>query len=67
MKKSLVVAAVAVLSLVACKKDECHACHYEINEVEVEIGTKCGDDLKQAEKEGILVDGVKYDVHCHDH
>ena len=63
----MAVAALATLSLAACKKDECHACHYELNEVEVEIGTKCGDDLKLAEKEGVMVDGVKYNVHCHEH
>ncbi len=69
MKAKIMMIAVlfGAVALTACKKDECHACHYELNEVEVEIGAKCGDDLKDAEKNGITVDGQHYDVHCHEH
>ncbi len=67
MKKGLFVLGLAAISFVACKKDECHACHYELSEERIELGQKCGDDLKQAETAGMVVDGVKYDIHCHEH
>lgn len=53
--------------LSSCKKDECHDCHYDINNSMVELGLKCNDDLKSAEKNGIVIDGQKYDIHCHEH
>ena len=67
MKKGFLIAGLALLTLAACKKEECHECHYELNEVEVEIGKKCGDELKNLEKTGITVDNVLYEVHCHEH
>lgn len=54
-------------SLASCHKD-CHECHYEdANDNEVELGEKCEDELETLEAEGITVDGVKYEVHCHGH
>jgi hypothetical protein len=56
-------------SFTSCKKkEECHECHYDDdNGAEVELGEKCGEELENLEKDGIMVGGKKYDVHCHDH
>lgn len=51
----------------ACKKDECHECHYDSANGEVELGEKCGDELEDLEANGINVDGTNYEVHCHGH
>lgn len=60
-------AIVVSLALVACKKEECHECHYDGPNGIVELGEKCGDELEAMEATGINVDGVHYEVHCHDH
>ena len=53
---------------VSCNKEECHECHYDGPNGEVELGEKCGDDLEALEASGYTDDnGTKYDVHCHDH
>ncbi|MFN4233199.1 MAG: hypothetical protein ACK4IK_00180 [Bacteroidia bacterium] len=50
------------------KKEECHECHYEDDSnKEVDLGVKCGDELETLERDGIVVDGKKREVHCHDH
>lgn len=64
---ALVAGAVITLVLASCKKEECHECHYEYNGQEVELGERCGDDLKNLEASGYAVDGTVYDVHCHEH
>lgn len=57
-----------VFALSACKKTECHDCHYEdTSGAEVELGEKCDDELEQLEAGGIVVDGIQYEVHCHEH
>lgn len=69
MKKSslFIAAGFIILASVSCKKDECHECHYEKNDVEVELGERCGDDLKNIEASGFNDGGVVYEVHCHEH
>ena len=68
MKKSvLLVVAVAGLALVSCKKDECHECHYDGPNGEVELGEKCGDELESLEANGYNENGTNYVVHCHEH
>ncbi len=63
----LVVYSALFLGLNSCSKD-CHECHYEdANDVEVELGEKCDDDLENLEADGYTVDGVTYEVHCHEH
>lgn len=63
----MIVGATIILAAASCKKEECHECHYEMNGSEVELGEKCGDDLKSLEASGYTVNGTVYDVHCHEH
>jgi hypothetical protein len=73
MKKSILVIAVIAIGIstftTSCKKkEECHECHYDDdNNNTVDLGMKCGDDLATLERDGIVVDGKKHEVHCHDH
>lgn len=64
---TLLAVSLSMLVFVSCKKDECHECHFELNGQEVELGNKCGEDLKSLEKNGYMQDGVLYEVHCHEH
>lgn len=63
---TLIVGTISLFS-VSCNKSECHECHYEKDGDEVELGEKCDEDLETLENDGITVDGVKYEVHCHEH
>ncbi len=73
--KKLVVAGIALFSVMAmttsCKK--CEECHYDGldasgQEIEIEIGEQCGDDLEALEASGyVLNDSTTVDVHCHGH
>ncbi|WP_159038354.1 hypothetical protein [Brumimicrobium mesophilum] len=67
MKKRLFLSAlVAVgLSFTSCKK--CSECHYDGPNGEIELGEYCGDDLEELEGSGTEINGVKYEVHCHEH
>lgn len=73
MKNSILSIALIALSLsfitISCKKkEECHECHYEDDSNnEVDLGMKCGDELETLERDGIVVDGKKREVHCHEH
>lgn len=73
MKKSIFAFAIFALVfssfITSCKKKEtCHECHYEdSNNNMVDLGMKCGDELEKLESEGVVVDGQKREVHCHDH
>lgn len=68
MKKTLVLSLLSLAFITfSCKKNECKMCHYEHNNSEVEIGEKCGDDIADAEANGIVVDGVQHEVHCGEH
>jgi hypothetical protein len=55
------------LLAVSCQRDHCHACHYDLNGAEVEIGEYCGDELEAIEADGYRVDTITYEVHCHEH
>lgn len=59
----------AILSVIAtaCKKEECHECHYDVNGSEIDLGKKCGSELEMVEKNGVEVDGTIHEVHCHEH
>ncbi|MEN8787685.1 MAG: hypothetical protein ABF264_05575 [Flavobacteriales bacterium] len=63
---ALIIAALSMFS-VSCNKKECHECHYEKDGAEVELGEKCDSDLETLEADGIDVNGVNYEVHCHEH
>jgi len=71
--KSVVLSVVAIsfIGFTSCKK--CSECHYEVmdssgQEVEVELGEYCGDDLEAIEASGYqLNDSTNYEVHCHAH
>ena len=72
MKNSRKLTAILILimsyTFTSCKKEECHECHYDgLGEVEVELGEKCGDELKDLEANGYAADGTVYEVHCHGH
>jgi hypothetical protein len=68
MKKSVIFGLLLATTLVfSCKKNKCSDCHYDGPTGEVELGEKCGDDLENAEKDGVNVGGVNYEVHCHEH
>jgi hypothetical protein len=52
----------------ACKRNECHDCHYDKNGAEVEMGEYCGKDLENLEAQGTYTDSTgTYEVHCHGH
>lgn len=64
--------ALLAVGFTSCEK--CHECHYEKTnsegqEIEVELGEQCGDDLKNYEKNGIYIpsENTTYTVHCHEH
>jgi len=69
MRKTILFAVCGVsLSFAACKKKDCHDCHYEnASGTEVELGNKCGDDLETLEKNGYSDGTQTYEVHCHEH
>lgn len=54
-------------TFVSCKKNDCHACHYDKNGAEIEIGEYCGEDLEQIEAKGYTDSTGNYEVHCHEH
>lgn len=62
------VAVMAVgFAIVSCKKNKCAECHYDGPNGEVEIGTKCGDELEKAEADGYSDGTTTYTVHCGEH
>ncbi len=55
-------------SVYACKKSECHECHYDdASGAEVELGTYCDDELESLEANGYNDNGTVRTVHCHGH
>ena len=74
MKKTIVLG-MALFSLLAittsCEK--CAECHYDGQdasgqEIEVELGEQCGDNLSDLEASGYqLNDSINVEVHCHGH
>ncbi|MCE2864797.1 MAG: hypothetical protein ACK5BW_01890 [Flavobacteriia bacterium] len=69
MKKMLVIASAFGLFSVSCAKNKCAECHYDAPSGEVEMGTFCGDELKNLEELGTYSDslGNTYVVHCGEH
>lgn len=70
MKKGLkggVIAALMLTSVAMFSCEKCAECHYDMNDEEVELGEKCGDDLTDLEASGYTENGTTYEVHCHDH
>lgn len=70
MKRKQLLLALSALALTfaSCTKPECHECHYDGPNGEVELGEKCDEDLENIEASGYTAaDGVTYEVHCHEH
>lgn len=53
--------------LTSCNKPNCHECHYDGPNGEVELGEKCNDELEKLEANGYEENGTVYTVHCHEH
>lgn len=69
MKKLMLSISVLGLLSVSCAKNKCAECHYDAPTGEVEMGTYCGDDLRDLEALGTFIDslGNTYVVHCGEH
>ncbi|MEN9968968.1 MAG: hypothetical protein RIR94_1154 [Bacteroidota bacterium] len=69
MKKLMLSVSLLGLLSVSCAKNKCAACHYDAPTGEVEMGTFCGDELKNLENLGLYTDslGQSYVVHCGEH
>ncbi len=68
IKLTLIASAMALFVLsTSCNKEECHECHYDGPNGEVELGEKCGDEIEDLEANGYEDNGTVYDVHCHEH
>lgn len=68
MKKLILsFAIIGSVAMISCTKDECHECHYDGPNGEVELGEKCGDELESLEANGYEDNGTTYTVHCHEH
>ncbi len=70
MKKvNFIIAAAALVIMSSCGKDECHECHYDGPNGEVELGEYCGQDAENLENNGYTdtITGQNYTVHCGEH
>jgi hypothetical protein len=69
MKKLILSVSILGLLSVSCAKNKCAECHYDAPSGEIELGTYCGDDLKNLEDLGTYTDslGTTYVVHCGEH
>ncbi len=69
MKKLIFSVSILGLLSVSCAKKKCAECHYDAPSGEIELGTYCGDELKNLEDLGTYTDslGVTYEVHCGEH
>lgn len=69
MKKLILSVSILGLLSVSCAKNKCAECHYDAPSGEIELGTYCGDDLKNLEALGTYTDslGTTYVVHCGEH
>jgi hypothetical protein len=63
---TLSVVAAGLFILTSCKK-QCHDCHYDGPNGEVELGEKCEDEVEELESKGYTINGENYTVHCHEH
>ena len=69
MKKvNIIIAAVALVVMSSCHKDECHDCHYDGPNGEVELGEYSGQAAEDLENTGYTDStGTTYTVHCGEH
>ena len=67
--KLVAVLGLAVIGFASCKKNKCAECHYDdtANNTEVELGTKCGDEIEELEANGYNDGTNTYTVHCGEH
>jgi len=56
-----------MFGMTSCSKPECHECHYDGPNGEVELGEKCDEELESLEANGYTEGGTTYTVHCHEH
>lgn len=69
MNKLILSVSLLGLLSISCAKNKCAECHYDAPSGEIELGTYCGDDLKNLEELGTYTDtlGATYVVHCGEH
>jgi hypothetical protein len=71
MKTKMIIKSAFILAVftgvASCNKNQCHACHYDKDGAEIELGEKCGDELEQLEANGYTDTTGTYTVHCHGH
>ncbi|MEN9421509.1 MAG: hypothetical protein ACO29Z_03375 [Crocinitomicaceae bacterium] len=69
MKKTILSVSLFVVLMTSCAKNKCADCHYDAPAGEIEMGTYCGDELKNLEALGTYTDslGNTYVVHCGEH
>lgn len=69
MKKTILSFSLFVVLMTSCAKNKCADCHYDAPAGEIEMGTYCGDELKNLEALGTYTDslGNTYVVHCGEH
>ena len=69
MKKIVITAATLGFLTLSCGKNKCAECHYDAPAGEVEMGTYCGDELRNLEDLGTYTDslGNAFVVHCGEH
>ncbi|MEY2651484.1 MAG: hypothetical protein RLZZ321_576 [Bacteroidota bacterium] len=69
MKKTILSVSLFVVLMTSCAKNKCADCHYDAPAGEIEMGTYCGDELKNLEALGTYTDslGNTFVVHCGEH
>jgi nitrous oxide reductase accessory protein NosL len=69
MKKTILSVSLFVALVTSCAKNKCADCHYDAPAGEIEMGTYCGDELKNLEALGTYTDslGNTFVVHCGEH
>lgn len=69
MKKTIFSVSLFVVLMTSCAKNKCADCHYDAPAGEIEMGTYCGDELKNLEALGTYTDslGNTFVVHCGEH
>lgn len=69
MKKTILSVSLFLVLMTSCAKNKCADCHYDAPAGEIEMGTYCGDELKNLEALGTYTDslGNTFVVHCGEH
>ncbi len=69
MKKTILSISLFMVLMTSCAKNKCADCHYDAPAGEIEMGTYCGDELKNLEAMGMYTDslGNTFVVHCGEH